>query len=214
MIQSPVKITSLIILHAVGLAGMLGLFGWIGNGTLKPDLFSSLTPVHLLACATLVFPYGNYRKALIAFLIVFIIGFGIEVIGIKTGFPFGSYQYGNNLGSKLWGTPLLIGVNWWLLSLASISIARLISNKFWLKTLLAALLMLLLDFIIEPVAPKLDYWAFSSLEVPWNNYAAWFAIGAVVCGIQDKLFTEKKNTSAIALYFIQLAFFVGLLVRL
>ena len=43
------------------------------------------------------------------------LGFFIEVIGVKTGFIFGSYYYGAAMGIKILAVPLLIGLNWSIL---------------------------------------------------------------------------------------------------
>ena len=38
-----------------------------------------------------------------------------EAIGVNTGLLFGTYEYGANLGFKIFGVPLIIGVNWTVL---------------------------------------------------------------------------------------------------
>ena len=50
-------------------------------------------------------------------LLVYIITFFSEWIGVNYGWLFGSYVYGESLGFKIGGVPLLIGANWLLLAL-------------------------------------------------------------------------------------------------
>ena len=39
--------------------------------------------------------------------------------------------------------------------------------------------MLVLDLLIEPVAPLLGFWIFDSPVAPLQNYIGWFAIGVI-----------------------------------
>jgi len=50
-------------------------------------------------------------------LLVFLIGFSVEGIGVATGVLSGSYSYGSAFGFKLFKTPIMIGVNWLFLAL-------------------------------------------------------------------------------------------------
>lgn len=143
----------LIIIYAVGFAG-IGL-------ELKPALVNG-TPLNLLLSLTVVLFFDTHKvKTLFWFsILVFALGYGIEVIGIQTGKIFGTYSYGEILGYKVWDTPLMIGVNWLLLVISAGNLVDQIfsnSNKF-LKITIAATLMLFLDFLIEPVAIHWTMW--------------------------------------------------------
>jgi len=50
-------------------------------------------------------------------LLVFLIGFSVEGIGVATGVLSGSYSYGSAFGFKLFKTLIMIGVNWLFLAL-------------------------------------------------------------------------------------------------
>jgi len=45
----------------------------------------------------------------------FLVGMGVEMIGVNTGHLFGIYQYGVKMGAKFNGVPWLIGLNWFIL---------------------------------------------------------------------------------------------------
>ena len=66
----------------------------------------------------------------------------------------------NNFGSKLDGVPYLIGVYWALLTFVTAAIVDYTewSRKF--KIITSALLMVLLDFLMEFSAPIFDFWEF------------------------------------------------------
>lgn len=138
--------------------------------------------MNLLLTAGLFF-WGIGRKdfkIFIAAFLAFILGYIVEVTGVATGVLFGEYSYGAPLGWKLFDVPLMIGVNWFLLSFASLGIAgRLFENKM-LKVIVSATLMVLLDILIEPVAINLDFWTWAEVEVPLQNYLMWFFAALVI----------------------------------
>ena len=71
--------------------------------------------------------------------------------------------------------PYVIGLNWVLLIIATGSLSdKLIKGKIINKILFASILMVLLDLLIEKIAPKLDYWEFVISPVPFSNYLWWF----------------------------------------
>ena len=75
-------------------------------------------------------------KQMLAFFLIFLLGFVVEVVGVQTGLIFGSYSYGATLGVKLFDTPLLIGLNWIFVSYSSYSIACQVSDNKYLQLFL------------------------------------------------------------------------------
>ena len=139
---------------------------------------------------------------------MFFFGFFIEVLGVNTGFVFGEYSYGKTLGLKLFNTPLVMGINWLNLSLASFGIISFFTEKKFLLILLSSLLMVSLDYIIEPIAINLDFWSWQNVSVPMHNYFGWF-FGAIVVQILV-VFSEQKINFKIAVGVLgsQLTFFL------
>ena len=68
-------------------------------------------------------------KMLRFFIFAFSIGFLVEVIGVNYGIIFGNYTYGKVLGFKVLNVPLMIGVNWFFLSIACGGISDIFFNK-------------------------------------------------------------------------------------
>ena len=103
----------------------------------------ALTPMNLLLTAVLlIWGLGVFNAKLVyAMLAAFILGYLVEVAGVASGLLFGEYEYGKPLGWKLFDVPLIIGVNWLILSFSSLGIVgRFISNSF-IKVVFASLLM-------------------------------------------------------------------------
>lgn len=202
--KSKNKIASflLIVFYTVGVIGILGDF---------EERFVLFTPFNLLLSIGLVYwtHPSDYRPLWKLAGICFITGLGIEIIGVQSGLIFGNYQYGPVLGPKLLGTPLMIGVNWAMLVYgAGATINQLVPNKNnWLKAILGAILMTLLDVLIEPVAMELNFWSWENSIVPLQNYIAWFFVALPLLGAYFQLVGKTTNKVAILLFIIQFLFF-------
>lgn len=148
----------LVILYLVGIAGFSMQWSY--------SLFANLTPLNLLLTfAMLLLAHEGWDlKTVLVLSSVAFIGFVAELIGVHTQWLFGHYWYGPTLGLKLLETPILIGINWLVLSygvyvlLAPLNLGRLMPFA-------GALLMVLFDFVMEPVAVSLNMW-----QWPANKY--------------------------------------------
>ena len=173
--------------------------------------FAGFTSVNLFLMSIILFLNFKLssRREILSILSIFLIGMITESLGVNYGLIFGDYEYGNNLGFKLFGVPFLIGINWIILTAISANTASFLTkNKSILLTvILGALLMLAMDFVMEPVAPKLDMWRFENLIVPSSNYIGWLIIGLFTQTIYNLLFREKEIIVSINLYTAFFLFF-------
>ena len=194
-----------IVFYVVGVTGMLL------NETFP--VFKKLIPgaILLSVFALAVFHQHVQKKELVLFAAIYILGFLAEMIGVNTGLIFGNYRYGESLGIKLFKTPLIIGINWLLLSYISLSVATKLKTNAAVQIILASFIMLLYDVIIEQLAPVLDMWSWADNKVPVKNYLAWFVLALLFnAGLQ--LFNVKtSNKLAPVLLACQLVFFSVLL---
>lgn len=195
---------------AMGLLILLHAVGFISWHTSWASWVSLLTPIHLLISFwLLVWFAGGGQTLKFRLLMVYILGLGVEILGVHTGYPFGTYVYLEGLGPAIWDTPWMIGVNWAMLSLASGQwvygyVAEL---PRWQRHLIAASLLVLLDFLFEPVAPSLRLWLFAG-TAGWMNYLGWFV---TAWGMQAVLgdTVERPNALAGVLLLCQAIFFAG-----
>ncbi len=194
----------LYIIHIVGAGGLLY--------PATTGIFQSLTPLNLLISSILLFSFHHYwLREFWAFLfITFLVGYFVEVLGVKYGFIFGEYSYGNTLGVKLWNVPVLMGLNWVLLIYVTGVISETIRSHYAIKAMVGASLMVLMDFVMEPVAVRYDFWYWENDVVPVQNYIAWGVIAFILLLIFYKLHFIKRNRLAWHLYIAQLLFFVAL----
>lgn len=180
------------------------------------ELFIKITPFALILNVYLLALYHQTytRKTLLVFSIIYILGFLIEVIGVNTGVIFGNYQYGSGLGLKLFKTPLLIGINWLFLTYTSISILSNFRLNKLLIIVLAPFLMLIYDFVLEQIAPKMDMWSWQGSSVPIQNYISWYLIAVVFAGMMKIFGINTKNTMSGVVLICQFIFLVFLMLLL
>lgn len=192
----------LVIFYSVGVAGMI-----IPQ---TRELFKAMVPLNLLLNVLLLLIYHGRLDLRFAWkaLVIYSAGFIVEIAGVNTGLIFGSYEYGPTLGPQLFHTPLIIGVNWLMLVYASLVItSRFFENRYF-RVLVAAVLMVIYDFALEPAAIDLDMWDWGG-PVPMQNYIAWLVISFVLIWFADRTgMVNRKNKIAAPLFFVQLGFFI------
>lgn len=179
--------TVLFVLYAVGVAGL--------QFTVTKNLFLAMVPGFLLVNLSILLikhPEWSTRFGL-WMLMTYLIGFSAEWVGVHTELIFGRYVYGPVLGWKLDEIPLIIGVNWVLLAYCSRDIAGRVFKHPILRVIFAAVLMVLLDLQIEPVAQELNFWIWAGLQIPLQNYIGWFGVSLLVFGLSEALFKRWEN---------------------
>jgi len=200
--------------YGVGLAGMLLPF--------SRGLFTAITPLNLLFALLWLF-WGKWpaRQVVITGSVIAVASFFIEAAGVNTGKIFGVYAYGNTLGPKLLNTPLIIGVNWFLL----IYCTNVISRQLWKRitdrqegsrtglmrsmfiVVTGSLLMVFYDLLLEPAAIRLDMWSWECGIIPLRNFLAWFFLSLVFHIYIKYRGEEEINPRALPLFAVQLGFF-------
>ncbi len=195
---------SIFIIWLVTISGVIGI--WLGHG----DWFLPKTIFNLsLGAAILIwnFPLKNGWKSLVIWSAVYLIGMIAEIIGTKTGILFGNYSYGNNLGPKIIGVPPLIGINWIVLTFLTATIARRVIHFKWLSIICGALLMVGLDFFIEPIAPIFDFWSWDEGVAPLKNFIHWFIVSLLIQAVVYDELPEKNHYLPIHHFASQVLFF-------
>ena len=176
----------------------------------------------------LLFTQKEKNIAFYGFIILcFAAGMLTEVIGVNTGYLFGNYSYGDILGGKIYGVPLLIGINWFVIMFCAGTITNGVSEWVYKKLEAdnqpsnyvklfsfitdAAMLATFFDWIMEPAAQQLGFWKWlPGGVIPVYNYLCWFIISAVLLTAFRFMKFDKHNQFAVHLFIIQLLFFLVL----
>lgn len=200
----------LIVLFAIGL-----ILHWSCN-TRKYALFLTtpfLLTISIFVLYSFIDNQKNKRQAIIFLVFVFVFTFIVEVAGVKTGLIFGDYNYGRTLWLQIGKVPVVIGINWVLLVLGSGIVARSFCNRIGIKSsivinVIAGFFLVFVDYFIEPIAMKLDYWNWQNSFVPLRNYIAWFLISQVVFYSYSYFKIELRSRLVQHIYWILLIYFI------
>ena len=202
------KNISIFIIWLVHISGFLGMVFY------DLDFFAGFTSINLSLMSIIVFTNIKLtnKNQIFSLLLIFLVGMLSEFLGVNYGLIFGEYTYGNNLGFKLFGVPLLIGLNWVILTVICANIASILikNSSILLMIILGTTLMLIMDFVMEPIAPKLDLWKFKNLVVPTSNYIGWLIISILTQAIYNIQFKEKEFKISLNLYTAIFIFFGSL----
>lgn len=149
------------------------------------------------------------QAQILLFLSIAVVGFFAEVLGVASGKIFGEYAYGENLGFKIADVPIIIGINWAILSFVCTSLANYVVTKsIYLKTILASGFMILFDIFIEHSAPTFDFWEFELSPVPLQNYISWFILALIFNYAVLKMNFKSDTKVCFHIYTVQVLFFM------
>lgn len=169
----------------------LPILGWIlgENALIRGMTFGVL----MQASAVIIILYSawGWPRALKTVLIVAVFTYLAELLGSKTGFPFGKYHYTDLLQPQLAGVPLLIPLAWLMMLPPAWAIAAIILGKdpryegtrkqsflFALKfSLLSALALTAWDLFLDPQMVGWGFWIWETpglyFGIPLSNYFGW-----------------------------------------
>ena len=189
---------------------LINISGFFGILSDQNEFFLSTTPYVLsLTLLLLILNHDlSDKKSKTGLILIFLFGLIVEILGVNYGLFFGEYNYGANLGPKIYEVPYVIGFNWVLLIIATGSISdKLIKGKEIYKILFGSFLMVLVDLLIEKSAPKLDFWEFVISPVPFSNYLWWFIFSLCFQYIFFKTVKTKELNLSSNILVIQFLFF-------
>lgn len=204
MTLSKIKASVIIIVlfHVVGLIGF-----FVPAVQL---IFLRLVPFHLLLMLVvlIVNHYRPEEKFWGFALLIFLGGIIAEWIGVHKHWIFGDYNYGQTLGTKVFDIPLMIGVNWFMLIYGTgVLMERSRLRNRLARVLTGALLLVLLDLLIEPVAIKFDYWSWATNTIPLKNYISWLGVSVVFLYVFELFKFKQQSIVAPIFILVQFVFF-------
>lgn len=148
------------------------------------------------------------KNILLYFGSVIFLGFIIELIAVQTQAVFGAFSFGDTLGLKILGTPLLIGFHWFLLSICSGYFIRWIFESSVMKVIGGALLMVIAFVITDPVAQSLDIWSWENYSFTFQNYSIHFLVSISMQVLFLIFLKKEKNQFAGYFLIITTLFFI------
>lgn len=134
-----------------------------------------------------LFRYLGVRLATLSLLLVSLFAYAVESLGVATGFPYGDFYYGEALGPRIAGlVPFLLPLSYVPLVIGAVA-AAWGSRQRLLHIILATLLLVWMDAVIDPGATSLGFWVWPDggpyYGVPPSNFAGWLLSGAVATAL-------------------------------
>jgi len=141
------------------------------------------------------------RRATVSLLALCGYTYAIEAVGVATGYPYGTFEYGVNLGPMIAGAvpaalPLFflpLVVNAYLLCLLLLGP---LADRTAVRLPVVVAAVVGMDLALDPAAVSLGFWAYDAggwyYGVPWTNYAGWVLSAAVAVGVLDRAFDREE----------------------
>jgi putative membrane protein len=141
------------------------------------------------------------RQAVALVLALTAYAYGIELVGVSTGWPYGEFEYGIDLGPMLFGeVPVGLPVFFLPLVLNSYLLVLLLlgdaARRRAVRLLATLATMLIVDLVLDPGAVALGFWSYADggafYGVPLSNYAGWLLSGTVAVVCFDAAFDRTR----------------------
>jgi putative membrane protein len=222
-------LAALTVAYAVMWIGGVGHYALYGGQPHLQPLETPWAASVFLALAGLLVIVTARGSDLIGLLAAALLGFTVEIVGVRYGLIFGPYSYTDVLQPQILDAPLVMLSAWMVLvsycrqMLIALKLPRLI------EAALAALWMTAIDLVIDPLAAnQLGYWRWSQpgayYGIPLQNFVGWFVVSFTIFimfsrrppKIPLEIRTWQKNQTAryvglsIVLFFTLIALSYGL----
>jgi len=177
-----------------------------------PDLLIVVLQVIPPALFALIHGARAYRTSGILVFSGLCLGVGtfFESVSLRTGFPFGNYQFTSLMGSRLFGLPVLLalaylGVGYlsWVVALVMLGHqnAPLSGRRTVLLPVVASFVMVAWDFSMDPVWAYIDHaWVWRDggayYGVPVSNFFGWFLTVYIFCQLFALYLRRREILSA------------------
>jgi len=157
----------------------------------------SLVQMLLISLAALLWGWAQVGVRMVWLAgLAFALGLGVELLGSKTGIPFGLYTYQGAPPPTVGGVPLIVPLGWFALVLSAHVLA---GGRPWR----AGLLVVAWDLGLEALMTAQGYWTWQDPNPLWygapiQNYLAWFAVGFVISWMYGRLGPALHQNRAFA----------------
>jgi putative membrane protein len=126
----------------------------------------------------------------------------VESVGVKTGWPFGTYEYDPSLGNTIAGVPYVVPFAWVMMAHPVLIAARRVAGN-WIF-LYGGFAMAAWDLFLDPqmVAANRWRWTFDGAHVPYqpeiplSNTFGWLLAGMALIAILHQILPRDRRKSS------------------
>lgn len=122
----------------------------------------------------------------------------VEIVAVRTGYPYGEFQYGISLGPMFMDIPLALPLFFIPLVLNSYLLCILLfesaSNILYRIPLVVAI-VIVIDMVLDPAAVAIGFWSYDIgvyYGVPISNYIGWIISATVATVLIDAAFDHRE----------------------
>jgi putative membrane protein len=128
-----------------------------------------------------------------------VFGFGIELLGVSTGWPFGIYSYDPSLGPQLISVPLVVPFAWAMIAHPVLTVARRVSGN-WVF-LYGGFGLMAYDLFLDPQMVTAGRWKWEvtgshvpfTPEVPLSNAFGWLLSGMAIIALLHLILPRDRR---------------------
>lgn len=162
----------------------------------NPFLILAGTLVMRLPLVVGVLPVAD-RRTVGALAALAVYAYGIEYVGATTGWPYGAFSYGVDLGPMIAGTvPLGLPAFFFPLVVNSYLLVLLLfgdrADRGAIRLPAVVATVVAVDLVLDPGAVALGFWSYADggayYAVPWSNVAGWLLSASVATVLVDLAF--------------------------
>ena len=172
-----------------------------GNVLRFVTIFTVITGAVLMLAHSLL-SYGFRYFATFAS-VTFVFALLVEIIGSKTGWPFGSYVYDDSLGIKIAGVPVLVPFAWIMMAHPVLIEARKTIPS-WAFLYGGAGLMVW-DLFLDPQMVAAGRWSWDVVgphvpfqpEIPLSNSAGWLFAGMGLMALLNLILPKERRKAGV-----------------
>ncbi len=130
----------------------------------------------------------GFKRAALILLALGAFAVGIETFAVKTGWPYGSFDYSDKIGVKYFGvTPWTVPFAWSPLVLGAMALAARHQRSASALCVVATLFLLLFDGVLDPGTVSQGFWKYHAgglyYGVPLSNFGGWILSGLIGAAI-------------------------------
>lgn len=196
---SPLQNTLLIAILTVAI-GLQISYPLIEGETLR---IVTIASVYWAAGAMLLHALLAYRAAYaVRFLfLTFTYALLVEQIGMRTGWPFGNYEYSGSLGYQIYGVPLVVPFAWIMMAHPILIVARRLSRG-WVF-LVGGYGLMAWDLFLDPQMVAAGRWSWEITgrsvpfqpEIPISNTFGWLLTGIGLMALLHLTLPQERRAA-------------------
>lgn len=173
----------------------------------RPLRLVTITTVVLFAAASTVHAASAGGPRWAAGLLVVAGGIGLtaEAVGVRTGFPFGTYRYAGTLGPQLLDVPVIVPLAWMMMAYPCLLLGRCLARGRRAPAVRVAVTggvtLAAWDLFLDPQMVAAGHWAWAFPSpalpgvpgIPLTNYAGWLLVAVVMVAALDRVLVGRAD---------------------